>query len=367
MFKLHAVQARFGDALILEFGTVERRRFVLIDGGPPDTFDNHLEPALQNIVGNGGTLDLAVVSHIDNDHIVGILDLLAALEEDDANERTRRFALEALWHNSFLRALDPEGEITQRLQQLMTMSGAAGIATPLAVDAFYGVREGHKLRVTAKKLKIPVNKGFAEDLIVLETAGQPVALGPLSLKVIGPTRANLTALRKEWLAWLEKTEADVLADPETAAMADKSIPNLSSIVLLAEAEGKRVLLTGDARGDHILDGLKRAKLLDANGRYHVDVLKVQHHGSDRNTTRTFFEAVTADTYVLSADGKYGNPDYDTLKWIVEAANGRPIRLVATNRPPTIDQLLQTHDPGALGYVLDVRPPDQPSIAIVLEA
>jgi len=34
MFKVHALQAAFGDSLILEFGTSAQKRFVLIDGGP---------------------------------------------------------------------------------------------------------------------------------------------------------------------------------------------------------------------------------------------------------------------------------------------------------------------------------------------
>jgi hypothetical protein len=41
--------------------------------------------------------------------------------------------------------------------------------------------------------------------------------------------------------------------PFIAAMADRSIPNLSSIMILAEAdEGKKILFTGDGRGDHLL-------------------------------------------------------------------------------------------------------------------
>src|SRR5262252_3492897 len=42
---------------------------------------------------------------------------------------------------------------------------------------------------------------------------------------------------------------------------DKSVPNLSSIVCLIEKNGKRVLLTGDARGDKIREGLDNAGLL----------------------------------------------------------------------------------------------------------
>ena len=66
-------------------------------------------------------------------------------------------------------------------------------------------------------------------------------------------------------------------------------------------------------------GSRPSGLLDAEGTFHVDVLKVMHHGSDRNATKTFFKRVTADTYVLSANGNPDNPDLATLIWIVESA------------------------------------------------
>ena len=365
MFKLHVVQAQFGDSLILEFGAGAKRRFILIDGGPPDTFDDDLGAALKKIV-QSGKLDVVILSHIDNDHIVGLLDLLATLEEDQANGRLPRVAVAGLWHNSFQKSLDPDGEITQRLQTLMTMAGAASAAMPLSADAFFGVKEGNRLRILAKKLGLPVNKGFQNDLVTLETAAQPIEFGPLSLRIVGPNQANLDALRVEWLKWLARTEQQMASDATTMANADKSVPNLSSIVLLAECDGKTILLTGDARGDHILDGLARANLL-TSGKLHVDVLKVAHHGSDRNATAKFFKTVTADKYVISANGKYGNPDFDTLKWIVETAHsaGRQIEIVVTNATPSTNRLKQSHKPADYDYRLTVKPKPDHSIAVQL--
>ena len=92
-----------------------------------------------------------------------------------------------------------------------------------------------------------------------------------------------------------------------AAFADKSVPNLSSIVVLAELGGKSMLLTGDARGDKILEGMELAGLLEEGGNKHVDLLKVPHHGSDNNMETIFFKRVPADHYVFSGDGEHGNP------------------------------------------------------------
>lgn len=361
MFKLHTVQAQFGDCLILEFGTKAKPRFILVDGGPPGNYKAALEPALQTLVGSR-KLDLVVLSHVDNDHIIGLLDLLAALEEDDANSRSRHIDIAGIWHNSFQRALDPSGEIGQRLQALVAAAGIVNAAMPMSANAFFGVKEGNRLRILAKKLKVPANKGFHDDLIMLETASQPLKFEKLRLRIIGPTKANLEALRAEWLDWLSKAEEKMGSQPATLANSDRSIPNLSSIILLAEYEGKMILLTGDARSDHILAGLEQAGLL-TNGKLHVDVLKVAHHGSSRNATSKFFKTVIADTYIISANGKYGNPDLDTLKWIVEAAHsdGRPIELIVTNITPTVQKLQQSHKPNDYGYQLTVQPVGENSI------
>ena len=66
---------------------------------------------------------------------------------------------------------------------------------------------------------------------------------------------EIAALQKKHEAWLkERKKKGKSPQAALAAYVDKSVPNLSSIVLLAEAKGKRMLLTGDARGDKILQG-----------------------------------------------------------------------------------------------------------------
>ena len=118
-------------------------------------------------------------------------------------------------------------------------------------------------------------------------------------------------------------------------------------------EEKTILLTGDGRGDHLLQGLQQAGLLDAQGKIHVNILKLPHHGSDRNATRGFFRKVTAGQYIISANGLYGNPDLATLIWIVEAAReqGRSIEILVTNETPSSRQLVQEYPPGEYGYRL----------------
>ncbi len=62
---------------------------------------------------------------------------------------------------------------------------------------------------------------------------------------------------------------------------------------------------------------------------HLDLLKLPHHGSDRNVSTGFFRRVTADRYLCSADGNHHNPDVPTLRMIADARGSDPYTLYFT--------------------------------------
>jgi hypothetical protein len=96
-------------------------------------------------------------------------------------------------------------------------------------------------------------------------------------------KEELADLQKDHDTFLKAAAAKKKAGTASLAdFSDTSVPNLSSVVVLAEAGGKSILLTGDARGDKILTGLELIGAITPKGKLHVDVLKMPHHGSDRN-------------------------------------------------------------------------------------
>lgn len=359
MFKFHVIQAEFGDCLLLETGTTASPRFILVDGGPPQNYRNHLRRVLAPLGSAGRELDLVILSHVDADHIAGLVDFFAELREQKAAGDPLLMNVNGLWHNSFDRSIDPQDEIAPRFQAALAAAGAqAAQVMDAGTIALQGITEGNTLRVLALQLGIPLNDGFPE-IITTQTAAAPITFGNLHLRVVGPTPANLEALRQEWIKWLDDHENAITnGEPLFLANADKSIPNLSSISVLASSGGKTLLLTGDARSDHLLQGLQGAGLTDAAGNVHVDVLKLPHHGSDRNITKTFFRKVTADRYVVSANGKNSNPDLATLIWLVEAAReqGRPVEIIATNSTISTEKLLDEYPRQEYGYTLTIMPP-----------
>jgi beta-lactamase superfamily II metal-dependent hydrolase len=99
VIKLHVVQAEYGDSVILESGVGTNLTTVLIDGGPYQTFEKHLKPTLQKLPIKG-KLDLVVLSHIDNDHIIGLVDLLEEIRDQRENRKKELLKISKLWHNS---------------------------------------------------------------------------------------------------------------------------------------------------------------------------------------------------------------------------------------------------------------------------
>jgi hypothetical protein len=347
IFSLDVRRARKGDCMLLHFGSKQAPGLIVVDGGPKAVYGPHLKPRLTEIrkarkldAQESLPIDLLMVSHVDDDHIQGILDLTKELIEAQDAHKPLPVRIMGLWHNSFDHII--RGRETHRLPGAVSgQFGAAAINGSLpkeaTVDAddpdlnetditanlkvLASIPQGFRLRDDAKKLGVELNPELAGELIVAApgAASIEIADGALRLTIAGPLRPELDKLRQKHEAWLielkkqGKTPADALA-----AYVDNSIPNLSSIVVLVEAAHKTLLLTGDARGDKILKGMETVGILPFGGKRHLDVLKAPHHGSSNNLDHDFFERLTADHYVFSGNGEHGNPERETLEMLLKA-------------------------------------------------
>src|SRR3989304_7580903 len=105
IFPREAREAKHGDCLILHFGTRREPRFILIDGGPSGVFRSTLDRRLQQLQDQRPEeplrLELVMVSHIDDDHIQGILDLTRELVDQKERRLPLTREVRGLWHNSF--------------------------------------------------------------------------------------------------------------------------------------------------------------------------------------------------------------------------------------------------------------------------
>ena len=333
-FSLDVRRARKGDCLVLHYGSKTNPGLGLIDGGPSQVYGPQLKPRLQEIrklrkLGPDDPLpvDFMMVSHIDDDHINGILELTKELLEAKAARKPLPLKINGVWHNTFD---DIIGNSPKELTAAVTAQfGTASLSgepdvdgiDPDAAKVLASVGQGFRLRDDIRGLKLRINPEFDGKLVIAKKKGKPIDMGKgLKFTVIGPMQDEVLDLQKDHDTFLKKKEKEKGTASLLAAFTDNSVANLSSLVVLAEVGKKRILFTGDARGVKVLEGLELVGLLKNDGKstMHVDVFKAPHHGSDRNANPVLFRRVTADHYVFSGNGEHGNPERATLQMLFDA-------------------------------------------------
>ena len=342
MFTLDVVRARKGDCLILHYGSEDDPHLMLIDGGPKSVYGPHLRPRLEQIRKERGLsdrdpllVDLLMVSHVDDDHIQGILDLTKELITSEMEHKSSLVQVLGFWHNSFENVIDSTpDELTASFTDKFGAASMAGDPPDdLTVDpdgedeetvrstlkVLASIQQGAQLRQDADRLGFPLNPEFDGQLVLAGGENSFNMENGLEFTVVGPMKAELKALHGKHQQWLKDlAEKGMTAEDALAAYVDKSVPNLSSIVVLARVGDRSILLTGDARGDKILTGLELVKLVKKGGKLRVNILKVPHHGSSNNLDQDFFDRVIADHYVFSGDGEHGNPERESLEMLLAA-------------------------------------------------
>lgn len=375
VFKLEVLRACKGDCLLLHYGTEDDPKLALIDGGHDNVYQPFLKPRLEELRTERGiadgdplTIDLMMLSHVDEDHVAGLLELTTELREAEDAQQPQIVRILNLWHNTFDDIIENDAE--ELADGVKQQFGPASISGELPDDDAFSdlvdprdaqdaaaammvlasVPQGRQLRLDAERLGIELNVELGGKLVVADAGNPPVDIGGgLTFTIVGPMLREVTELQEKHNDWLNTPAGKRAAAEALAAYADKSVANLSSIVVLAEVVAedgatKRILFTGDARGDKILEGLELMNLLDEDDSLHVDVLKGQHHGSANNFEQAFFERVTAHHYVFSGDGEHGNPERETLEMLAAARGDANYTIHLTYPIETIDPARE-HDWG----------------------
>ena len=354
--QLEALPAQHGDSLLLHYGPENDPQIIIIDGGPKGVYVSSLRPRLEELKDERSPEDpmpvrLVMVSHIDEDHILGILNLCDELSDESGQ---RLIAVQELWHNSFTDIVGDEDD-----EYLQNASGAAMVSStgdvlvnldvhPRTQAMIASVPQGKRLRETAQKLGWILND--ERPLLMSGTDTDTIdAGGELKLTILGPSHERLTALQKDWMKKVKAAKKKAgEAGAQTVEYKDTSPPNLASLIVLATDGERKILLTGDGRGDYILEGIRNAGLME-DGKFEVDVLKVPHHGSIHDLDTDFFECIPAKDYVISANGRFDNPDIPTLEMIVAARGNESYNIYLTY---PVDQFNAAYDRERLQELID---------------
>ena len=325
---VEVLPARLGDCLIVECprpaGPTWR---MLVDGGPPDTWPL-LEARLRRLDPGDRHIDVAVITHIDNDHIGGMLAFLSSDLAADVGD---------FWFNGRTHLPSTPGSLRSIDQGEDVVAALLGQAAPPAGASTAGGSPAH-----AADRSRPWNEAFGGGPIDTGATGGHVEVtvpdGP-TITVLSPTTERLGRLADSWSAALRdalhgpvrEVEVDVLAPlddlqhiADQRTVRDASVPNGSSIALLVEHRGASVLLGADAYGTVLasaVKGLARARGTEAMA---VDALKLPHHGSQANVVAALLAAAPASNYLVSTNGDvFHHPDDAAMARVVLDAPAGP--------------------------------------------
>ena len=301
VFRLTMLPASEGDCLILSYGADEAAgslRHVVIDGGRKKTWP-HLQAALTAIAARGEALELLMLSHIDADHIDGLLELATA-EHLPLTPR-------AVWFNSYdqLKGLVPPGGLQPQ--------GAR-------------IADAYTKALAAKGWKL--NSEFGGKAIHVEARPAPFDFAGLKLTLISPSRPKLWRMWTEWEQWrqahgglqpLGKRALPATLDVEmlsAPSATDGTAPNGSRGARIAEFSGRRVLLGADAHPDVVVASL--TALAGAGNAVPLDLVKLPHHASRANVTRELVELLDCRRFAISTSGAvFGHPDPEAIARVLK--------------------------------------------------
>ena len=399
MLRLEMLPAAHGDCLWIEYGNGSEVHRILIDGGPA-----HAYPALRerilHLPAGERRFDLLVVTHIDADHIEGIIRLLLDAE-------TLECSFDRIWFNGAPQLRndlpDPAGEALGSLQ-----------------GEFLSLLIGDYEQRTGRAVW---NAGLPGPLVAVDRKARALPTAELPggcrLTLLSPDHQRLLDLKDNWDKELVKArlvsgdetelrrrleqsrnlrplgdvlgeEEDPLLGPRAVAAepgfadvlggepgeeatpgCDKSLANGSSIALLLDfpvdaseprSPKTRLLLAGDAWPGVIADSLDR--LVAPGKRLAVDALKLPHHGSIANVDDRLLARLACANYLISTSGAvFCHPHARAVELLLEkhAGRGRP-KLYFNYRSPTTAPWSDPEDQAQRKY--DASLPEGLSVSFV---
>lgn len=267
MLEVYTYNAGKGECIRLRYAETHN---IFIDSGVT-RFAPTFRRLCDQIKQAGETLDALVLTHVDDDHIGGILSCLRS--------KTYQCHFNEVWMNHSGNASYGDRNLSvQQNDEVFARLQAAGIKV---------------LSAHAKEHKEIA--GAATEVFWPETSDG-------SIKDQQYKEVKL-ARHSDYGQSLSELADLPLPAPDT------SQNNKKSIIFAFEHEDRRLLFTGDAWAEDIV----RAK-----GRY--DLVKLPHHGSARNVSEAYCSNIRSSNFLICTDG-VNHPDKQTIakleKWYGE--------------------------------------------------
>lgn len=307
-------EKKSGDCIAMRYGDLvngkRQQTVIVVDGGYKDTWQKTLKPHLRNYYNceYDGKLhiDIVILSHPDQDHVSGLVEMAKDTEVEIAQVWMHK-PWEELTTSWF-----KDGRITK--ESLKERLG----------DAF-------------EKAKELADISWTRNVKLLDVGPIPIKNGAL-ITILGPSKefyktciANCEktpnqAENVDDLAQTQGTNGKIEFEPYLRGLIkwydDKentSPINESSLIILFQYEGTKVLLTGDAGKN----GLSQA-IIYANEKgirlNNCTIVKMPHHGSRKNINPKILDALKGSKYFFfscASDDEGHHPSMRLINLMIE--------------------------------------------------
>jgi beta-lactamase superfamily II metal-dependent hydrolase len=304
--ELNILPAYNGDSILIKTYVENNEEFIiLVDGGTSSTFEYTLKKNLNEIT----KIDLLILSHIDSDHIGGLISFFK-------NSLIENIEIGEIWYNQ------PDvGFFKSKTEKTI-------ISVPQAED--------WKTLIKQKKPSVIINE--------ITTQNTGIIIKDLEFTILSPTLEIKNKLYKAWLKQRDKLKdkqlnSKVMISTNTPSYSkaleelsnidfkpEKSINNdiynSSSIAFLLKCPDLSILLLADSRAEIVGDSLKKLGFSETKP-LEVDFVKISHHGSLNNTSQELLSFINSNNYLISTNGGtsiHKHPSRETIARIVYNTN-----------------------------------------------
>lgn len=319
--KVSFLKAAHGDAIVIETNVDSETFRILIDGGPPECYERRqggrkiagpLQEVLEDLRRRGERFDLTIVTHVDDDHIGG---LLAGFR----HHKYRSVIANDVWFNS--------GKVIAHGFSTEAPEGSQ-ILIDDPEDRLTGISQGVEFDALLDEHCTSSRQARFVD-------GREISFKHGKIFVLSPTEQQLKRLLAKWEAEGADSLTSGVANDYHMSLSelrsndkfveDASVHNASSIALLIETQGHRLLLLGDALPSTICSSLRDHLGVSPENPLEVSVCKLSHHGSKASTSEELLSLVRCKKFVVSTNGlRHALPNKTTLARIIELQPGSEI-------------------------------------------
>ena len=344
--KLYSFDVGHGDCHVIRLIDDDMSYNIMVDC---HKFNNQIANFLHETLHD--RIDLLIVTHLDNDHIVGIKQML---------EKNQELVIGKIIHNSLRfkaeeesTTLSPsEEKYYQQLKEILPREfdpieyKETGFKDSLLLSKVIMENEHYKEKWETER------KTIDSDAITLEKEGNNFG----KIYFISPTSEALKNLDnafkshydkmlmkqfKENLQNIENIYEVILTDlniekrsawvkpvskrlnSPTSNFIKKSISdtdtlptvnNQSSVAFILKSEGHYIAMLGDSPASILEEGLKiiKEKYEELPDPINCDIMKISHHGSGNGTSINLLNKLTSDRFLISGGKEGENPDVSTI-------------------------------------------------------